>query len=57
MTDIGSHHFVEVGTGKDQVLVPQPSDDPHDPLVRTSYYVERVGANEYRTGINSGKPV
>jgi len=29
MADIGSHHFVK-GTGNDNVLVPQPSDDPHD---------------------------
>lgn len=31
MTDVGSHHFIK-GKGSDQVLVPQPSDDPHDPL-------------------------
>lgn len=30
MTDVGSHHFVK---SSDRVLVPQPSDDPHDPLV------------------------
>ena len=35
MTDIGSHHFVK---GASTVLVPQPSADPHDPLVRTSSY-------------------
>lgn len=29
MADVGSHHFVK---GKSHVLVPQPSDDPHDPL-------------------------
>ncbi|PNS14916.1 hypothetical protein CAC42_2145 [Sphaceloma murrayae] len=29
MTDVGSHHFVKSSAG---VLVPQPSDDPHDPL-------------------------
>ncbi|KAJ5723801.1 hypothetical protein N7488_001836 [Penicillium malachiteum] len=29
MTDVGSHHFVKGGS---QVLVPQPSADPHDPL-------------------------
>ena len=29
MTDVGTHHFVKGGSG---VLVPQPSDDPHDPL-------------------------
>lgn len=31
MADIGSHHFVK-GQGSHRVLVPQPSDDPHDPL-------------------------
>ena len=30
MTDVGSHHFVK-GSHR-TVLVPQPSDDPHDPL-------------------------
>lgn len=30
MTDIGGHHFVK-GSHRD-VLVPQPSSDPHDPL-------------------------
>lgn len=30
MTDVGSHHFVK-GTHR-EVLVPQPSDDPDDPL-------------------------
>lgn len=29
MTDVGSHHFVKGGS---QVLVPQPSGDPNDPL-------------------------
>ncbi|KAK1043001.1 hypothetical protein LTR33_015468, partial [Friedmanniomyces endolithicus] len=27
MADVGSHHFVKGGS---QVLVPQPSADPHD---------------------------
>ncbi|KAI5925181.1 major facilitator superfamily domain-containing protein [Camillea tinctor] len=30
MKDIGAHHFVK--SGHADVLVPQPSDDPHDPL-------------------------
>ncbi|KAI1635377.1 major facilitator superfamily domain-containing protein [Biscogniauxia mediterranea] len=30
MKDIGTHHFVK--SGRADVLVPQPSDDPHDPL-------------------------
>lgn len=32
MTDIGTHHFVKASGGHHSVLVPQPSDDPHDPL-------------------------
>lgn len=32
MTDVGSHHFVKAGTGQHSVLIPQPSDDKHDPL-------------------------
>jgi MFS family permease len=31
MRDVGTHHFVKSGHGTN-VLVPQPSDDPHDPL-------------------------
>ena len=33
MVDVGTHHFVKAGTGTHSVLVPQPSDDQHDPLV------------------------
>ncbi|EMF14204.1 MFS general substrate transporter [Sphaerulina musiva SO2202] len=32
MTDVGSHHFVKGGGASSQVLVPQPSEHPHDPL-------------------------
>lgn len=32
MRDVGTHHFVKAGTGGHSVLVPQPSDDEHDPL-------------------------
>ncbi|RFU33317.1 hypothetical protein B7463_g2986, partial [Scytalidium lignicola] len=32
MTDVGTHHFVKAGSGGHSVLVPQPSDDKHDPL-------------------------
>ena len=31
MRDVGTHHFVKSGHGSN-VLVPQPSDDPRDPL-------------------------
>jgi hypothetical protein len=34
MKDVGTHHFVKASKGKHAVLVPQPSDDEHDPLVR-----------------------
>ncbi|BCS17415.1 putative MFS transporter [Aspergillus puulaauensis] len=32
MTDVGTHHFVKSSSHPDRVLVPQPSNDPHDPL-------------------------
>ncbi|KAJ6114260.1 Major facilitator superfamily domain general substrate transporter [Penicillium sp. IBT 16267x] len=32
MADVGSHHFVKSSSKSDRVLVPQPSQDPHDPL-------------------------
>ena len=34
MADVGSHHFVKASN---RVLVPQPSNDPHDPLVSSVY--------------------
>jgi mannose-6-phosphate isomerase-like protein (cupin superfamily) len=33
MIDSGEHHFVKASGSTDRVLVPQPSNDPHDPLV------------------------
>lgn len=39
MTDIGTHHFVKMSGGAQDVLVPQPSDDEHDPLVSSSWLV------------------
>ncbi|OJD18177.1 hypothetical protein AJ78_01790 [Emergomyces pasteurianus Ep9510] len=32
MTDVGSYHFVKSSKSSDRVLVPQPSNDPNDPL-------------------------
>ncbi|KAL8827492.1 MAG: hypothetical protein Q9191_003152 [Dirinaria sp. TL-2023a] len=32
MVDVGTHHFVKSSEKSETVLVPQPSDDPHDPL-------------------------
>ena len=59
MTDVGSHHFVK---SSDRVLVPQPSDDPHDPLVSTWLFEkERYDLSEVdvrlmrrRIGVHSG---
>ena len=33
MMDVGTQHFLKSSANSDRVLVPQPSDDPHDPLV------------------------
>jgi len=33
MADVGTHHFIKSSAISGPVLVPQPSDDPHDPLV------------------------
>ena len=59
MTDVGSHHFVK---SSDRVLVPQPSDDPHDPLVSTWLFEKdgydlsevEVPLTRYRIGVHSG---
>lgn len=32
MKDVDIKHFVHSAINSDRVLVPQPSDDPHDPL-------------------------
>lgn len=34
MKDVGTHHFIKAGEkqGNARVLIPQPSNDPHDPL-------------------------
>ena len=38
MRDVGSHHFVKSATHSENVLVPQPSNDPHDPLNWSSFW-------------------
>lgn len=50
MTDVGSHHFVK-GAKQQQVLVPQPSDDEHDPLVCT---LENLGLEVSLTRLRIG---
>lgn len=42
MRDVGSHHFVHSSAQSELVLVPQPSNSPHDPLVSLPvYYAQR----------------
>lgn len=55
MTDVGMHHFVKAGTGGHSVLIPQPSDDEHDPLVRLPYILHESKADRDRTGVRCGK--
>lgn len=47
MKDVGTHHFVK-GSNHRSVLVPQPSDDPRDPLNWSPFWKttvsERSGA-------------
>ncbi|PTB72346.1 MFS general substrate transporter [Trichoderma longibrachiatum ATCC 18648] len=40
MVDVGTHHFIKSGSGDGEarVLVPQPSDDPQDPLNWTYFW-------------------
>lgn len=38
MSDVGTHHFVKAGGASGNVLVPQPSNDPHDPLNWTPFW-------------------
>ncbi|KAH0829637.1 MFS transporter [Fonsecaea pedrosoi] len=38
MADVGSHHFVKSTGRSHRVLVPQPSEDPHDPLNWSTYW-------------------
>jgi hypothetical protein len=37
MTDVGKHHFIK-SEHSSVVLVPQPSQDPHDPLNWTRFW-------------------
>lgn len=55
MKDIGSHHFVKEG-GSSNVLVPQPSDDPHDPLNWSSKWkaITMFGATLLSITLNLG---
>jgi hypothetical protein len=57
MIDVGTHHFVKAGTGGHSVLVPQPSDDQHDPLVSSQVLTAKPDTvlTESRTGVRCGK--
>ncbi|KAH8817462.1 serine/threonine kinase 16 [Xylogone sp. PMI_703] len=50
MTDVGTHHFVKAGTGAHSVLVPQPSDDRHDPLNWSPFW--KTAAIACATGVS-----
>ena len=45
MVDAGDHHFVK--SAGDRVLVPQPSSDPHDPLVRVPWPSVHLRSSKY----------
>lgn len=38
MADVGTHHFVKSNASSYRVLVPQPSDDPNDPLNWSTFW-------------------
>lgn len=38
MVNVGTHHFVKSSPKSDRVLVPQPSDNPHDPLNWSTFW-------------------
>lgn len=63
LTELGRTRLIDTGRrSSKRVLVPQPSDDPHDPLVSSPLYeqdrhdllVEAIELKRYRTGILSG---
>ena len=56
MRDVGTHHFVKAEGQGHSVLVPQPSDDEHDPLVSTIEILEnKIMLTEIRIGAQCGK--
>ena len=58
MTDIGSHHFVKSSGKKHRVLVPQPSDNPHDPLNwSTGWKISAIVASSYVTFMQGFGPL
>src|ERR1700760_500805 len=50
MADIGHHHFVKSGDKIHRVLVPQPSNNPHDPLNwTTTWKIAAITATSWVT--------
>lgn len=54
MTDVGSHHFVKSSPKSDRVLVPQPSQDPHDPLNWSRFWKMSAMAISTSTSFSMG---
>ncbi|KAK9783707.1 putative Major facilitator superfamily protein [Seiridium cardinale] len=56
MKDVGTRHFVKAGQGSSNVLVPQPSDDPHDPLNWSTKWkaIAMFCATMFSVGLNLG---
>ncbi|KAL4936183.1 hypothetical protein BDV06DRAFT_233664 [Aspergillus oleicola] len=42
MADVGTHQFVKSSANSGRVLVPQPSQDPHDPLLWSPFWKTSV---------------
>jgi hypothetical protein len=58
MADIGSHHFVKSGDKSHRVLVPQPSDDKHDPLNWSlSWKIAAITASSFVTFMQGFGPL
>lgn len=47
MADVGSHHFVKSKSCSNLVLVPQPDNSPHDPLVNQSRALDLHDSNNF----------
>ncbi|CAI7602543.1 unnamed protein product [Penicillium manginii] len=54
MADVGTHHFVKSSAKSDRVLVPQPSQDPHDPLNWSRFWKMSAMAISTATSFSQG---
>ncbi|EOD43384.1 MFS transporter [Neofusicoccum parvum] len=58
MRDVGSHHFVKSGDSSHRVLVPQPTDDKHDPLNWTLWWkTSAISVSTYITFVQGFGPL